>query len=140
MSEQHEESTMKVLEASEEDVFYAEWGRETFKNNLTFANEVLRQLVTLSSSLLGGAIAFLEKTNIPPTYIKVILIFLFLSLIASFLGLLPYEEVIDIRNPKLVRKFKRRALNIIRIFLYTSATILSIAFGVAIAGVVISEV
>jgi len=140
MSEQHEESTMKVLEASEEDVFYAEWGRETFKNNLTFANEVLRQLVTLSSSLLGGAIAFLEKTNIPPTYIKVILILVFLSLIASFLGLLPYEEVINIRNPKLVRKFKRRALNIKRIFLYTSATILSIAFGVAIAGVVISEV
>ncbi len=49
---------------SEEEEFYVAWGRETLKSNLVFANEVLRQLVTLSATLLGGSIAFLDASLI----------------------------------------------------------------------------
>jgi len=38
---------------SEDDTFYLTWGKETLKNNINLSNDILKQIITLSSALLG---------------------------------------------------------------------------------------
>jgi hypothetical protein len=126
-----------VLEAttpSEEEKFYIEWGRETIKNNLIFANEVLRELVTLNSALLGGSIAFLDDTMLDPTLKPIVVALFLLSLIVSFLGIMPYESFVDLRVPDQIQQHKRRALRWKRRFLWTAGGLIALSFTVAITG------
>ena len=62
-AEQHQ-GVIKGTKPDPTDVFYAEWGDELIKRNLTFLNDVLRQLVTLSTAMLSGSIIFLNDAMI----------------------------------------------------------------------------
>lgn len=45
---------------TEEEIFYSTWGRETVKNNINLCNDILKQLITISSALLGVMTIFDE--------------------------------------------------------------------------------
>lgn len=136
----NELSNNNVLEGclpTEDDKFYVSWGRESLKNNLTHANEVLRQLVTLNSALLGGSIAFVDPTIIAIPFKVGVIIAFFVSLILSFLGIMPYEGAPDLRKPKDIKQHKEDALKSKRCYLWSSGLLLGVGFGFALAGILV---
>ena len=121
---------------SSDDMFYFRWGRETVKNNLTLVNEVLRQLVTLNSALLGGSIAFLDDSVVGAAF-KPWIVFAFLaSLIGSFLGMMPYEATVDVRVPEEVKRHKDDALRSKRRYLWTAGGCMALGFALAVGGMI----
>ncbi|MCD7916285.1 MAG: hypothetical protein LUG96_14195 [Tannerellaceae bacterium] len=76
---------------TEEEFFYTTWEKETLKNNINLCNDILKQLITLSTTLLGVTIIF--DTIITVYFLKLLVMVLFFtSLIIAFLGILPYEK------------------------------------------------
>ncbi|MGH7802415.1 MAG: hypothetical protein ACREOW_17610 [Thermodesulfobacteriota bacterium] len=137
MNSNNEESIISGRQLTEEEKFYVAWGRESLKNNLILVNEVLRQLLTLSSALLGGSIIFIDE-KIMDSHAKVVIIFLFLlSLVVSFLGMLPFEGSIDPRNPLLIKQHKEAALKWKRFFLWTASVLLISGFVLALIGIIV---
>lgn len=41
-----------------EDIFYAQWGHELRKNEITLANDALQRLITLNTAIIGGSMFF----------------------------------------------------------------------------------
>jgi len=122
---------------SEDTEFYLAWGRESLKANLKFANEVLRQLVTLNASLLGGSIVFIEEALIGNLFRWLAIAGFLLALVFSFLGMMPYEGSVSLRKPDEIRMHKSRALAQKRFCLWTAGYLMAMAFGIVIAGMVL---
>ena len=131
-----EEEIIVACLPSEDNEFYVTWGRELLKNNLSFANEVLRQLVTLNTALLGGGIAFLNDTMIHPGFKQVIIVLFFLSLAVSFVGIMPYQGAIDARIPAEVKRYKEGAFRWKQRYLWTAGGLLVTGFLVSLVGLV----
>lgn len=120
--------------ASPEQEFYYQWGLETLKNNFTVLNDVLRQLVTLSASLLGGSIAFLNPRLIGTGYKNAVVITFFVALVFDFFGMMPYEGKFDPQVPDSVKRHKDRAVRRKRIWAWITAGLLTAAFLLATVG------
>jgi len=126
MEEQH------GIQPSEEDIFYVSWGRETVKNNITLANDILKQLITISSALLGITIIY-ERIIESGTLKVIVLLSFFSSLVVAFLGILPYEAKVQIAIPNDIKTHKTRALKHKSRFLWISAGLLIVGFFSVIA-------
>ena len=122
---------------TEEDKFYLAWGRESLKRNIEIANQVLQQLVTLNTALLGGSVFFLSAEFSVEFARWIVVALLLLALAVAFIGVLPYEGKIDLRIPKDIKAHKEKALRHKRFFVTVSALFTGGAFGFAIAGVAI---
>lgn len=99
------------------DLKYIDWGWELHKKRLDFATELLRNLLTFDVAVIGIYIAFVDKKIIDLEFGKGILFFLFLSLIISFGGVLPYEKDIYLDCPAEIKEmtdssFYRKRLSI----------------------------
>jgi hypothetical protein len=110
MTKNQNQQPIKGTAPSEDDEFYISWGRETLKHNLVFANEVLRQLVTLNVALLGGSIIFLDNIFVDSNIKVFALLSFFFSLIISFIGIMPYARSVDLRVADDIREHKESAL------------------------------
>ena len=120
---------------STEDEFYLKWGYETVKNNIKFSNEILKQIITLSTTLLAASIIF--EYIIPYTWVKIlVLLSFFISLVTAFVGVLPFERSVDLNSPSDIKRHKRAALKHKRWYLWISAGMLIIGF-IAILAVLI---
>ncbi len=121
---------------SEDDTFYLTWGKETLKNNINLSNDILKQIITLSSALLGVSIIYDKIVSNELIRIIVLLLFL-LSLVISLLGVLPYEKTVSINSPSQIKEFKRKALKHKRIYLWISGAGLTFGFSLIIAELII---
>ena len=130
---------IKVTVPTEDEKFYIQWGREILKNNLVFTNDVLRQLITLNTALLGSSIAFLDERIIDLTLKKFIILFFLLSLIFSFIGVMPYGNSIDLRMPEEIKKYKETAFKWKRYCLWAASSLLAFGFLIALIGLVIHK-
>jgi hypothetical protein len=119
---------------SPEQEFYYQWGLETLKNNFTVLNDVLRQLVTLSASVLGGSIAFLSPRLIGTEYKNAVVITFFMSLVFAFFGMMPYEGKFDPQRPDSVKLHKGRAVKWKRTWVWITAASLTAGFLLATVG------
>jgi hypothetical protein len=115
-----------------EDEFYLEWGKESLKNNINLANEILKQLITLSTALLGVSIIF-DKIVSDEILRIVVLSLFFISLVLSLLGILPYEKNVALNSPTEIKKFKRKALTQKRIYIWISGAGLTFGFAIILA-------
>ena len=110
------------------DMLDLNWRLENISSNIGLCNDILKQLVTLSSALLGAASIF--DNMVTPNYINVGVMFsFFASLIIAFLGLLPFEQVISSNTPENIEIYKQKALRHKRRYLWVSAFVLVIGFG-----------
>src|ERR1043165_5944762 len=94
---------------TEEEVFYIAWGRETIKNNISLCNDILKQLITLSSALLSVTLIF-EGIVTNERWKALVAFTFFCSLIVAFIGLLPYERKVQLHTPEEIKKHKQQAL------------------------------
>ncbi|HWY12615.1 MAG TPA: hypothetical protein VN026_14880 [Bacteroidia bacterium] len=124
--------TQEGRQPSEDDNFYVTWGRETIKNNITLANDILKQLVAISSALLGVTIIYEKVVSNEILKVCVLLSFL-LALVISFLGVLPYEAKVQLNVPSDIKEHKRKALVHKLRLLWISAISLMVGFSFVIA-------
>ena len=123
--------TKQGTKPSEEDAFYITWGLETIKRNITLCNDIMKQLITINCALLGVTIIFDQILTNNILKILVLLSFFF-SLIISFLGLLPYNNKVNIKIPEDIKSHKKNALKHKQRFLRASAFTITIGFGMII--------
>ncbi len=121
--------------ASEEDVFYKEWGKESLKRSLPFVNDVLQRLLTLNTTLIAGS--FLLRDDALAAVWRIGAAFCFLtSLTLCLLGMLPYARAFSVYAPREVQKHTEAALRVKRRWLSAAAFALVLGFLVAIGGLV----
>jgi hypothetical protein len=96
---------------SAESEFYVAWGRDLVKNSFTLANDALRQLVTLSTLLLGGSVAFLDAWMIDPVFRATAIGLFLVSLCASLSGLMPAEGALNFQIPQDVKRLQEQAMH-----------------------------
>jgi hypothetical protein len=97
---------------SEQDLFLIGLGDELVRRNLPYLNDVLRQLVTLSTALAGGSIALFKNDNLTaPGYRFTAIVFFLLALASAMYGMLPRAGVITRRAPNVIRSGLDNALN-----------------------------
>lgn len=121
----------KGLRPTNEDEFYLNWGKESLKNNIKLSNEILKQIITLSTALLGLTIIYEKIVSVEILRIIVLLLF-FISLVVSLLGVLPFEGTISLNSPTEIKEFKRKVLKHKRIYLWISGGGLTLGFAIII--------
>jgi hypothetical protein len=131
-----DEEILEGRPPSEEEKFYLQWGRETFKRNLAFANDLLRALITLTAALLAGTVGLLSETVVHPAFRVIVTGLLLLSLTAALVGAFPYRADVDLRVPALIRLHKENAQRVKLRWLARAGTLLGVAGAAAIAGLV----
>jgi hypothetical protein len=105
------DSVLTGEEPTEEEMFYVGLADEQIKKNLPFVNEVLRQLVTLSTALIAGSVAILGITRLaisPGLAASAVVCFL-VSLACALVGVLPYCTTIHRRSPEEIKESIRKA-------------------------------
>lgn len=125
----------KAKPLSDEDEFLIEWARESKKYNMTIANDVLGKIATLSATIIGGGVIFLNKSVIPEYLVVPVLIFFLISLSLSFKGMLPYGAEIDLYSPTEIKVHKSKALNYKLKHIKVSASCFFIGLFLAVVGV-----
>jgi hypothetical protein len=126
-----ESKPIKGQKPTEDDLFYLDWGRESIKNNLKNTNDILKQLITISTAVLGLTIVF--ENIIKHDSLRIVVLFLFfLSLIISFLGILPYGKKIQINSAEEIKEFKSKALKTKRLYIWFSGGMILSGFAVII--------
>lgn len=120
-------TTQQGQQPTEEEIFYTTWGQETVKNNITLCNDILKQVITISSVLLGVSIIYDHIVSSETLKIFVLLSF-FVSLIVAFCGLLPYENKVRLDTPDDIKTHKSQALKHKRQHLWVSAMTIVVGF------------
>lgn len=129
-------SQKKGRPPNQKEIFYLQWGLETLKNNIKLSNDILKQLLTLSSAMLGVSIIF--ETIIVTEWIKILVLLSFLlSLIVAFIGILPYERKVNLDSPNDIQKHKISALKHKRCYLWISASFLTIGFAAIVTELIV---
>jgi len=95
---------------SADDEFLLQWAKESKKANIALANDVLGKLLTISTTVVGGGVIFLNKSIISTYLIGPILILFLSTLILALLGVLPYQAAVDLSSPTEIENHKSKAL------------------------------
>jgi hypothetical protein len=123
---------------SEDDLFYISWGYETLKNNIKLCNDILKQLITISSALLGISIIY-EHIIVNEVLKILVFICFFNSLIVAFLGILPYKSIITTKAPAEIKTHKEKTLKSKLKHLWFSAISLMVGFLLIIISLILNK-
>jgi len=118
---------------TEEEIFYVAWGREGLKSEMEGVGDSLKQLVTLSSAMAGGALVLNHGAIKHPFDIIAILCFIF-CLGISFCGTMPYAGNVDLQKPYAIKSFREKAVSWKHGILKIAAFFLFVGFLIAGAG------
>jgi hypothetical protein len=130
------ERIVKGQKPTEEEVFYADAGDQLIKDSLPFLNQVLRQLVTLTAALFIGAAALFDKRLLEkPAIIAAMLVMLF-ALGIALVGILPFGDRINRRQPGLIYKEMKRAIGYKSWLAWTAAVALFISLAILGIGII----
>lgn len=128
----NEEEILQGEPVSEMDLFYLKWGRDSMKENIALANDMLKQLITLCTALLGVSLIY-DKIIVHETLKLVVICSFFFGLIISFLGILPFERRIDILSPSQIKDYHHNALKHKMKYLWIASSAIVIGFTIIIA-------
>ncbi len=109
---------------TEESDFYTQWAREN-------ANTTLGQLLTLSTALLGGSIAFWPNIPIATPYRMLVVVALLVTVLICVFSVIPREGRMDPRNPDDIKRhmdevaaYKLRRLRLAKAAIVTALVIM----------------
>src|SRR4051812_21751076 len=91
MNEPESPATYRVESASDDFKFHYEWALQVRRQNMDFTNEVLRRLVTLAASLLGGSVVLVNSQMMPTPFQALTIAAFFCALVTAFIGMLPKD-------------------------------------------------
>lgn len=126
-------SKMEEKYFQNEEDFYLQWEREGVKNSIALANDILKQLVTLNTALLGGSVVFLDDSMMNPIVRTFVIILFLTALVTSFLGMIPHRTPLS-RDLVKIEGHKAAALDHKDTYLWLASSCIALGFAVAIAG------
>jgi hypothetical protein len=107
-----------------DEAFYLEWGKENAKAFLANTNAALAQLLTLSSALLGGTIAFWSQLPFTLTYRFVLVAALLVTVLICLFSAMPTEGKFNLTSADDIRShmeyvfsYKKRRLRVAQLAL-----------------------
>jgi hypothetical protein len=112
--------------ATEEEIELAQWGAEAYRKSIETVHEANRQLVVLTTAVLGGFAALMDKIPMPMLAKAAGMVLLLAALGASILGTMPMNASL---NPSCVTDLKPERER----GLAAKSTILKIASGLLFA-------
>ncbi len=127
---------LTATEPSEEELFYVGLGDQLIKDTLPFLNQVLRQLVTLTVALLAVSVAIYDKEVVHRPLMVVGMVFLLISAILSFAGVLPYGGPITRREPTTIYDRLKQMTRVKSCLAWFAAVPLVLALVVMLVGVI----
>lgn len=122
-------------EPSQENLYYVALGERLTQETLPFLNATLRQLVVLSSAMLGGAVALSDKGVVWRGFMVTAMIFLLVSLASALVGMIPWHAKFPLNAPLLIRDAVQRATSYKTWAMWISAVPLALALVVLFIGV-----
>ncbi len=139
MSQKYEYVPIEGTErpANDEEIFLLKTMAEAPKNNLEIYNLVLRQLLTIIVSLMGGSVIFLDKSKLPVWSLVCSMAFLFGAFIATFAGVLPRNLDAYPNEPYDIKKALLQATNFKSMMLWIAYMLLFVGFGFAMLGLLL---
>lgn len=125
---------VEATPASEVDVMLKTWALDSYKTQFPFMIDVLKQLVTLNVSLLGGSFFFLNESNMPKPFRVGLAVLFLLSLMSAFAGLIPYHGQVNVFVPASIRAHKEKLANYRMLWITAASLFLIGGFIVALIG------
>lgn len=129
--------TYTVESASEEFKFYHKWSLDVRRQNMDFTNEVLRRLVTLAGVLLGGSLTLINDKTMMAVFQVLTSGAFFAALVASFVGMIPFDAHVSPDVPDEFRATVERAFAWKTRLIGFAGGCLAFGFLTAAAGVVV---
>ena len=123
----------EMAEFEKERDFYVTWARQNVRTSITYANDILRQLVTLNTALVGAASIFLNKDLMDPYFKKWTVLCFFIAFVIAFAGMLPHESTPKTRVYE-IKTDKVAALEHKRRFIWAVAIVMALGFGFGALG------
>lgn len=121
---------------SEKDQFYLDWAKDMLKGQFVLCHEVLKQIITLCVALLSVSVIFDKLFEHYPDMRFFTVLMLFISLVAAFAGIYPFEsEGLWLNSPKDIEKFQRNALHYKKACYKLSTVFLVFGAGVIVVAV-----
>ena len=111
------------------------WADETSRRNVSTLNDSLRQLVALSTALLAGSAALVDKMPAERGFKGLSAMLLMLCLGLSLFGSIPRTAYIDTNNSAAIEDERDRGLKFKKGFLCAAAMCLFLAFAFLLIGV-----
>ncbi len=122
---------------TEEEAFLRRVAAEAPKNNVDLYNQVLREVLRATLILMGGGVLFLDKSRLPPWALWVAASSLFFAFVASFLGVMPYKQALNLSVIEDTRDAIESARRRKAAALWSAAGFLFFAFLFGILGVIV---
>jgi hypothetical protein len=82
--------------------------------------------VTLNVAIIGVSIAFIDRQIIDPAYGKIATVVLFISLIVSFLGIIPYERQVTLCKPEEIKGYMEDLFKRKRLFIWFGVSLFTL--------------
>ncbi len=87
--------------------FYFQWAKENAKESIKRADTALGQLLTLSTTLLGGAIAFWDRMPIGSNFKLLVVGALLFTVLVCLFAVMPISGRSDVRSASDIRDHMR---------------------------------
>jgi hypothetical protein len=124
------------VKATPENAELFKLGKRMIEGSIETVQDTLRQLLTLSTALLGGSIAFMNEQLTPLGFKAVCVLFFMATVGISFYGTMPYSAGLVPNIPESVRETRDRALESKTAKLRLAGGSLLLGFAVAVLGIV----
>jgi hypothetical protein len=134
MSTAIQEQPIFGREPSPEELELVAWAEEAASKGVGAVHEGLRQLVTLTTALLAGSAALLDKLPVSTACKVVFAGLLLVALATSLWGSLPREVTVDVHRPDKIKAARARSRRQKMACLKAASTCLVLAFCVLLGG------
>ena len=123
--------------ATAEEVELVEWASQARRNSLGTVSDALRQLVVLTTAVLGGSAALLNQVPVPAGFKAVAVVLLLGALGLALLGNMPLTARLHVNCPEDIRDESERGLLVKSRFLRAASAALFAAFAVLVLGLLV---
>lgn len=128
------EAVHDVRLSPEEPEFYEQWAKEAVQSYIQNTNAALGQLLTLSTSLFGGAIAFWEKMPFGVAFRYATVAALLWTVIVCLLSAMPIEGEVEFKKAGAIRETMEKLSGRKRLRLLVAKWSLLVSLGLAAGG------
>jgi hypothetical protein len=116
--------------------FYLDWGQENAKEFIKNANAALAQLLTLSTSLFGGAIAFWNNMPVTESFRYAVVAVLLIAVCLCLFAAMPSEDSFDANDANDIRSYMEELFRAKRTRLRLAQSVVFLALLIIVAGLV----
>lgn len=123
-----------VGEATDDEVFFLEWARESVKRTCPQLNELLQKLITLIIALVGACLVAIKEKMMPQNWGTVATAIFLSALVFAIVGIWPRRKMLPLDCASEIENKEKAAIRYKATWVRASFTALCIGVAMTIAG------